>query len=272
VKEKRDMAATRDVIAELTYLAPESGPPVYYSSKPGDPERSEGVHAPVRVEIRDARTLERPPALDQEGFCLITHNTRDVDFESVDDIKSDYYPQIASLLKKHLGADEVIVFDHNVRYDTVLPGKRRPARLVHVDYTARSAVNRAVELTKDEAITKRIQRRFMQVNVWRPLHYPVATSPLALADALSVSDKDYVRADIVYPDRRGEILEVTHDPSHKWFFYPDMVPEEMLLFKGFDSDPSAASRRTPHTAFDDPVTPSNAKPRHSVELRAMAFF
>lgn len=266
------MGITRDAIAELTYLAPESGPPVYYSSKPGEPERSEGVHAPVRVEIRDARTLDRPPALDREGFSLIRHNTRDVDFESADDIKSGYYPQIASLLKAQLGADEIVVFDHNIRYDAVLPGKRRPARLVHVDYTTRSAVNRAVELTRDEAITKRIQRRFMQVNVWRPLHYAVATSPLAMADALSVSDKDYVRADIIYPERKGEILEVTHDPSHKWFFYPDMVPEEMLLFKGFDSDPSIASCRTPHTAFDDPMTPSDAKPRHSVELRAMAFF
>lgn len=209
------MGSTRDAIAELTYLSPESGPPVYYSSKPGDPERSEGIHAPARVEIRDARLLQRQPSLEREGFCLIDHDTRDVDFEAADDIKTGYYPQIASLLKVQLGADEVIVFDHNVRYDALLPGKRRPARLVHVDYTTRSAVNRAVELSRDGDITRRIQRRFMQVNVWRPLHYAVATSPLAIADASSVGDKDYVRADIVYPDRKGEILEVTHDPSHR---------------------------------------------------------
>lgn len=265
------MNGSRDVIAELIYLSPESGPPVYHSATPGDTERSEGVHVPVRVEIRDARNLEPPPSLDREGFCLIKHGTRDVDFESAESIKSDYYPQITSLLQRQLNADDVIVFDHNVRYDAVLPGVRRPARLVHVDYTTRSAVNRAVELTKDDAIMKRIHRRFMQVNVWRPLHYAVATSPLALADALSVSDKDYIRADILYPDRKGEILEVMHDPSHKWFFYPDMRPEEMLLFKGFDSDPSVASCRTPHTAFDHPVAPSDAKPRHSLEMRAMVF-
>ncbi|MGO4685464.1 CmcJ/NvfI family oxidoreductase [Hyphomicrobium sp. 2TAF46] len=266
------MSTARHVKAELTYLDQDSGPPIYYSSKPGEPERSEGVHTPVSVEIRDARALERQPSLEREGFCLIAHNTRDVDFESADSIKGDYYPQIAALLKQHLDADEVVVFDHNVRYDAVLPGVRRPARLVHVDYTTRSAVNRAVELMKDDAIMMRIHRRFMQVNVWRPLHYAVATSPLAMADASSVSIDDYVRAAIIYPDRKGEILEVTHDPSHKWFFYPGMAPDEMVLFKGFDSEPSVASCRTPHTAFDDPMTPSDAKPRHSLELRAMAFF
>lgn len=266
------MGAARDVIADLTYLSPESGPPVYYSSKPGEPERSEGIHAQVRVTLRDARSLGYASTLAREGFCLIRHNTQDVDFQSSDVIKTDYYPQIASLLERQLNADEVIVFDHNVRYDDVRPGLRRPARLVHVDYTTRSAVNRAVELTGDDAIVARIRRRFMQINVWRPLHYAVATSPLALADSRSINDNDYVRADIIYPDRRGEILEVMHDPSHKWFFYPDMAPNEMLLFKGFDSDPTAASSRTPHTAFDDPETPVNAKPRHSLELRAMAFF
>jgi hypothetical protein len=266
------MHASRDAIADLTYLSPESGPPVYYSSKPGDPERSDGIHAPVRVEIRDARKLGRHPRLDREGFALINHDTRDVDFQSTDVIKADYYPQIARLLKKQLNADEVIVFDHNVRYDAVLPGVRRPARLVHVDYTTRSAVNRAIELSQDDAILSRLHRRFMQVNAWRPLQYAVETSPLAIADATSVTDKDYVRADIVYPDRKGEILEVVHAHSHKWYFYPDMTPEEMLLFKGFDSDSSVASCRTPHTAFDDPATTSGAKPRRSLELRAMAFF
>lgn len=265
------MGTTRDAIVELTYLAPESGPPVYYSAKPGEPERSEGIHAPVRVAVRDARRLDYAPTLAREGFCLITHRTQDVDFQSSDAVKTDYYPQIASLLKRQLDADEVIVFDHNVRYDDARPGLRRPARLVHVDYTTRSAVNRAVELTSDDAIVGRIRRRFMQINVWRPLQYAVATSPLALADSRSINSMNYVRADIIYPDRKGEILEVVHDPSHKWFFYPDMVPEEMLMFKGFDSDPASTSR-TPHTAFDDPATPVNAKPRHSVELRAMAFF
>jgi hypothetical protein len=73
-------------------------------------------------------------------------------------------------------------------------------------------------------------------------------------------------------DRKGESPEVTYDPSHRWLFYPDMVPEEMLLFKGFDSDPTATSFRTPHSAFDDPITSRDARPRHSIELRAMAFF
>lgn len=266
------MSAARHAKAELTYLTADSEPPVYYSAKPGEQERSEGKHAPVTVEIRDARSCERLPELEREGFCLIEHGTDAVDFQSAEEVKERYYPQVAALLRDRLGAIEVVVFDHNVRYDEIRPGVRRPASLVHVDYTIRSAVNRAIELSADGDVVARLRRRFMQVNVWRPLDYPVETSPLALADASSIDSESYVRADIVYPERKGEILEVTHHPSHRWFYYPRMTPDEMLLFKGFDSDPAGPSVRTPHSAFEDPNRSNAARPRHSIELRAMAFF
>jgi hypothetical protein len=32
------------------------------------------------------------------------------------------------------------------------------------------------------------------------------------------------------------------------------------------------ARFTAHTAFDDPLTPPNARPRESIEIRTLAFF
>ncbi len=51
-----------------------------------------------------------------------------------------------------------------------------------------------------------------------------------------------------------------------------MTRDEALVFKVFDTDASAGVRYTAHTAFDDPTSPPDAKPRESIEMRAFAFF
>lgn len=122
------MGIVRDVTASLTYLSPLSGHPAYISGEPGEAELPTGTYDQVPVRIHDARALTRAPELDVEGFSLIQHETQDVDFGSDHDVTVNYYPQIVALLKKQLGADKAIVFDHNVRTDAERPGIRRPAR------------------------------------------------------------------------------------------------------------------------------------------------
>jgi hypothetical protein len=51
-----------------------------------------------------------------------------------------------------------------------------------------------------------------------------------------------------------------------------MTPDEALIFKVFDTNADAGVRFTAHSAFDDPNTPADARPRESIELRALAFF
>ena len=62
-----------------------------------------------------------------------------------------------------------------------------------------------------------------------------------------------------------------HSENHKWFYYPEMEKEEVLLFKVYDKKEDGP-RFVFHTAFSDPRTPANALPRRSVEIRAIAFF
>ena len=71
-------------------------------------------------------------------------------------------------------------------------------------------------------------------------------SPLALADASSVRPEDLIATDQVFPDRVGEIYHLAYDPAQRWYYAPEMSPDEVLLIKGWDSrDATApASRRT----------------------------
>jgi hypothetical protein len=49
-----------------------------------------------------------------------------------------------------------------------------------------------------------------------------------------------------------------------------MQPDEVLVFKLFDSDRSRV-QWTGHTAFDDPSAAPDAAPRESIEIRTISF-
>ena len=59
-------------------------------------------------------------------------------FYDNDAVKKYYYPEMAQFLKIHLGAEEVLVFDHNQRSrsraDRGEVGMRYPVSAAHVDY------------------------------------------------------------------------------------------------------------------------------------------
>ena len=116
-----------------------------------------------------------------------------------------------------------------------------------------------------------LTRRFAFINVWRPIRHPAQDWPLALCDARSVDPADLVATDLVYPDRRGEIYGLVHNPSQLWFYVPDMGLDEAVLIKCYDSRRDVA-RFTPHTAFQNPLTPPAAPPRESIEFRTIALF
>ena len=44
------------------------------------------------------------------------------------------------------------------------------------------------------------------------------------------------------------------------------------MFKVYDSLKDGRARWTAHTAFDDPTTPANPRPRESIEIRTLALF
>lgn len=262
-------APVRDATVEGSMLflePPADGKPVVEFSYGRGEGTVSAIYAPQRVTIRDARGLR--PSLDAEGFTLVRHSSA-IDFLDEQDIISTGDGEAAKLVADVTGAARVLVFDHTVRRrapDAV----RQPSTRVHNDYTERSAPRRVRELLGEEAPAL-LGRRFAFINVWRPIRHAAQDWPLALADARSVRAENLIHTDIVYPDRRGEIYGLAHDPRQRWFYYPDMALDEALLIKCFDSDAEVA-RFTPHTAFESPLTPVGAPPRESIEFRTIAFF
>lgn len=225
-----------------------------------------------RVPIVNGRQVPRGPALDWEGFALYTAPTALAGLEDEDAIKSIYFPEVEALVKDKTGADEVVIFDHTIRIGREDTAGRKPVHHVHNDYTETSAPQRIIDLLGEEEGRKRLQGRYIQVNVWRPFVNVVEAYPLALADARSVREKDLVETVLDYGDRQGEIYELAYNLGQRWFYYPAMTRDEVILIKGFDSARDGRARLSPHSAFEDPNTPEGAAPRVSMEVRTFAFF
>jgi hypothetical protein len=123
-----------------------------------------------------------------------------------------------------------------------------------------------------EEAEQRLQHRFAEINVWRPIRGPVESWPLAVCDGLSIKPKDFVPADFVYRDKVGEVYRFTYNPEHRWFYFPRLQRNEAILLKCYDSKEDGRARFSAHTAFDDPTSGPNAAPRESIEVRALAFW
>ena len=267
--------AVTDLKAPLNFIRRQDTKPVFHSSALTggeakiffDPE----AHT---VPISDMREIAETLSVDHEGFELLSHTTAVEDLYDDDAVKQVYYPEIEALLRRKFGASQVVIFDVTRRSDGGAgaqnpDGLRGPATRVHVDYTAKSGPQRAKDiLGEDEAARLTAAgARIIQINVWRPIRGPVERSPLALADASTVAPEDLIATDQIFPDRVGEIYNVAHAPSQRWYYAPRMTADEVLLIKGWDSLDDGRARFTPHSAFNFPEVREDAPARESIEVR-----
>jgi hypothetical protein len=237
--------------------------------------RTGGTQDPRRVVVRNARLAREKFALDRDGFRFVRHDTKVADFFDENEIRRVYYPEMEALVKAESGASRVVVFDHTLRTaDSELREAkkiREVVRRVHNDYTEWSGPQRVRDLLPDEA-DDLLSRRFAIVQVWRPIRHPVESSPLAICDARSIAFDDFVISERRYPNRIGQTYAITYNPAHRWYWLPRMRRDEALVFKVYDSSKDGRARWSAHTAFDDPTSPENARPRESIEIRTLAFF
>ena len=61
-----------------------------------------------------------------------------------------------------------------------------------------------------------------------------------------------------------------YNPQHRWWYFPDLDRDQVLMFKFYDSDQSRAWR-VPHTAFLD-TSFTDCHVRESIEYRTVAYF
>jgi hypothetical protein len=230
------------------------------------------------VTIHNARSNIQNLSLDREGFVLTPHRSLMHDFYDDDGIASVYDAEVKTLVRDVTGGARVEIFDHTRRaasLDTQKARKiREPATIIHNDYTARSGPQRLrhhFAETPDEAEAL-LRGRFAIVNVWRSTRGPVRSAPLAMCDAASVAPKDLVSVERQAKERIGEIQLALYNPVHRWFYFPEMAPGEVLLFKTYDTETDGRARFTIHTSFHVPGSPPDALARESIETRCFVFF
>lgn len=265
------------VDAELHYLAPMSARPhtYTYDPPPGTP-RSNIAAETHTVPVFDLRPIAAELSLDREGFELLRRPTAMGDFHDEAAVRETYYPETERLIAEATGASRVFIFDHTVRrrvrgIEDRAPGTpRQPATRVHVDHTERSGPQRVRDFFGVEADAL-LRGRVQVINVWRPIRGPLRDAPLALCDARSVEPDDLVAQDLIYRDRVGEIYGVTYNPAHRWYYVPEMLRDEALLLKCYDSATDGRARFMPHSAFEDPTAPADVLPRESIEIRSLVF-
>jgi hypothetical protein len=268
--------AVETIEATLNYIV-NSGEKLF--TETGGPggldRRSGGTVDPRQVVIHNGRPHVQEFALERDGFRFVRHDTKVADFFDEDEVRRVYYPEMEALVKAESGAARVVVFDHTLRTaDDEMRAQRKIREVVprvHNDYTEWSGPQRVRDILPEEADAL-LARRFAIIQVWRPIRLPVESFPLAICDARSVSFDDLVISERRYPNRVGQTYAITYNPKHKWFWFPRMRREEAIVFKVFDALKDGRARWTAHTAFDDPTSPPNARPRESIEIRTLAFF
>merc|ERR1719231_509234 len=186
------------------------------------------------------------------------------------------------VIKRETGASHVTILGNIVRNAASADkrGTQNPfagggngvngyASVVHTDFRAEKAAALVEAAGGDR------DGRYMLINTWRnisPAH-PIYNNTLACCDGTTVAQA--LAGDVPLPG--GKLAEQYRLSSvdaaeHRWYYFPQMQVDELLLFTQFDSDPLAPCRYCFHTAFEDPAVPGNLPPRQSIEVRAIAFF
>ncbi len=225
-------------------------------------------------------------SLDREGFVLVHHESAVADFHQIQEdpaVDAQYVEEIAAMLTELTGATRVILLGGGKkRYgesavDRLAPlSNAKPARYPHADNTDASAAELAslFDMFVDD-FDLGAYRRWTMYNVWRAITPPPQDFPLAVCDAQSVSADDEVTVTAITEERSSDIVHDTmsyvHNPAHRWYYFPDMTIDEVIVFKSGDSE-STGAVRVAHTAFTDPTCPPGVPTRASVEMRALAVF
>ncbi|KAF9027203.1 hypothetical protein BDZ89DRAFT_1113497 [Hymenopellis radicata] len=147
---------------------------------------------------------------------------------------------------------------------------KQPVAAVHVDVSRGRAVQRLCgAFGKDSFDVK--GKRIAFINIWRPLRGPVVDVPLAVCDARTVDAADM---DLT-SDRHGGGYFIRQNPKMKWSYIRNQTPDEILVFRQFDSaieTTSGAAACVPHTAFIDEERKDQGLPRESIELRCAVVY
>jgi hypothetical protein len=278
------MTSVQSVPGEMNYLAPESTVLRRFTA-PGNSVNT-GIYRSYVMPVHNGRPIQDRFTLDRNGFEIIEHRTAVADFTDREDVDRVYPAEVADFITSYTGADRVAMLGWMLRRSAAPAehASQPQAALVHNDFSVVGARQRAASVYAAQFPDGPGFHRALITSLWRVFSPPPQDWPLALCDYTTVEPGEGLNnrmylvdkiPDDLYmempPDAPGASgFEFLHNPNHRWWYFPGMTRDEILFFKLNDSDESRAWR-VPHTAFHD-TTAEAAGPRHSIEVRSIAYF
>ena len=216
------------------------------------------------IEIHDIDTLNNTLNYEDHSLEFFRKATSVKNFHSKDSL-TEYNQELIEHIKNEINAKEVIVFDHTIRDEII--NERPPAKHVHNDYSEESGHKILERFVPKANLNLWKNGHFEIINSWRPIERVVKSSPLAFIDPRTFNEEDLIKIELVYPDRKGEILGALFNHKHKWVFKNEMSPDDLVIFKVFDS-----RKKLPvfHSALE--LADSKHHGRKSIESRMLVRF
>ncbi|MFM0673327.1 CmcJ/NvfI family oxidoreductase [Paraburkholderia sediminicola] len=263
----------RFTTAQVNYLAETDIRPEVWNE---DFSRNILPLVPIEVRIEDGGAASETPTLDHEGFVLQHHQTNVTNLADNVEASEFYRNELRDLLRAMTGADHVDMATNTVVRRARPPGEANhdsglPVPFIHCD-CSEAGVWHMLEWAYPKAPNRKIARVTV-FNIWRLLSPGPTNLPLAVCDARSVAPGDVVPGDSRFMTS-GISFEsgfVRANANHRWFYFPNMGADEVLVFKQYDSDRRFALQ-CPHTAFEDRSCPPDSVPRVSIEARSACYW
>lgn len=226
------------------------------------------------VTIGDARLAGESFALETAGFEL---SAEAVPFDAAAKDRREYHRALLDLVKRVSGATETVMLADLIRTEDQSDFNKAYARFVHCDYNLDSTEGMALDLLRRRGIEPDTGWTFVWYNTWQPFDWPAEQHPLAMLDVRSIDDGDiidyrytgYHGGDGGEEDAGARVAAPVYNPEHRWWYYSEMTPDEVLLSKQGDPRPGHTAQ-CPHTSFVDPNLADDLRPRRSIEARILA--
>jgi len=243
------------------------------------------------TQIHDARPLQALAASEADffahhGFVLLDAPTRVTDWGDAADVGDHYMPEVEAIIRERLfpGRKLMIRQPPNVMRRGAGTTTPQYGLGVHSDHgTTADDFQRNVEAFTNPETGARWRagvdqdevEGFVALDFWRTtgMAGPLKHMPLALCDPTSVDAPDIIPSALEGIAPGGALthhVSLAHNAGQRWYYYPDMEPQEVLVFKLFQlmrgEDPQPW-RACFHSAFEDPTSPADAQPRQSCEHR-----
>jgi hypothetical protein len=242
-----------------------------------------------QIRVYDARPIVQSVSLDQEGFTLQPNPTRvwaDPELMEANKVRRvdappinhAYWNEMIPLIQALTGARDVIPQTGGITARRSAKAREEgwvaQVGTAHADVTKPTVDAFLEKALEDLGRTAAPYSRIAFVQTWQVVSPPPHDSMLGLVDRRTAKPADFVFNDCHF-GTSGTVLDdfesrsARYSPDHRWYYFSDMTPQEVLVFKGYDSANTDGDNYI-HGAFDNPA--AEVLPRSSVEARYIVLY